>query len=353
MSVDHNFVTPRHGEPYGKPKVSVVIATRNEYPLIYTTLFSCIEELLYWGYPFEIIIVSNLCDDGTPDILDSRFGLWKERGRLKVVRYNEKGSASVARNKGVEVATGDVIYFSDAHVSLKIGTLHGMIQGWLKHGGAWQTCVNCWSDWDDVKLKAYELTLDQNFWGNQSFYIPPWAYRSDGHLGVYTIPMAGYASILVGKNTFNAIHGFHPAFKTYGGEEGYLSMKMWRLGVKSWMYPDGLVRHDNWGVKTHKKPEGGFSHSRGYSWTNEDVWHNFMLAAFTVGGNGWIEKIYRHCVKQCNGVAEWIKNLTDIRDSVIQSGYEDKLWIQSVAVVPSLDQLLMDQPWNDPDQILA
>ena len=351
MSVDHDFTTPRHGEPYGKPKVSVVITTRNEYPQIYVSIYSILEELVYWGYPFEFIIVSNLCEDGTPDIIEQRYGgVWRERGRLKVVRYNDKGSIDCSRNAGVAAATGDVIYFSDAHMSVTVGTIHGLIQAWLKHGGMWYPCINCWTDWEDLRLRAYNLTLEANFWGTQSFDLPSWAVReSDRHIGLYTMGMGSHATILLGRQTFNLARGFHPGFKTYAGGEGYLAMKLWRLGVKSWMNPNTLVRHDNWGLKVKRRDDGSYDHGRGYGWTNSEVWYNFMLSAYTVGGEEWMDTIYQGCVKQCNGVAQWINELTSLRDEIRVIGEEDRLWIQDHAWKgQSMKQMVDEQPWNDP-----
>jgi glycosyltransferase involved in cell wall biosynthesis len=329
---------------YDKPKVSAVITTRNEHPVLYMSIFSILEELQHWGYPVEFVIVSNLDTDLTPDILECRFGHWLEIGRMRVVRFNEKASVDVARNRGAEAATGDVVLFSDAHVSYKIGTLHGMIQGWLKHGGMWHTCINCWGDTEETRLYAYELTLEQNFWGTQGFAVPGWAWVR-GDLCPYTVPMAGYAAVVVGREAFWEVGGFHEGFRCYAGGESYLSLKWWLFGKQAWLFPDGLVRHDNLGVHIQLSDEGKLYFGRRYSWTNDDYWFNLMLAAYTIGGEVWLEQIHERIRRQCNSVTVYLKNVQAMRDSVVEVGREDRERIVARQQT-SLDDLLEREPWN-------
>jgi glycosyltransferase involved in cell wall biosynthesis len=344
MPVDRFWQTPL--DSYEKPKVSVVITTRNEHPVLYVSIFSSLEELQHWGYPVEFVVVSNLDTDLTPDILEYRFRRWIEIGRMRVIRFNEKASVDVARNRGAEAAKGDVLLFSDAHVSYKIGTLHGMIQGWLKHKGMWHTCINCWGDTEGTRLHGYDLTLEQNFWGNLSFHVPGWA-RVDGRLYPYTIPMAGHAAVLMGREEFWDVGGFHEGFKCYAGGESYLSLKWWLFGKQVWLFPDGLVRHDNLGINVQRSEDGTLSFGRKYAWTNDDLWFNLMLAAYTIGGEAWLERVHEGIRRQCNGVEVYLENVRVMRDSVIETGREDRERIMARQQV-SLDELLEREPWNIP-----
>jgi glycosyltransferase involved in cell wall biosynthesis len=342
MPIDSAFQLPLLH--YSKPRVSIVIPTRNEHPVLFVSIFSILEELRYWGYPLEFVIVSNQDTDLTPEILEHRFRQWIEHGEMQVIRFNEKASAAVARTRGARAATGEVLLFSDAHVSYKIGTLHGLIQCWLKHGGMWHSCQQAWGDMEEIRLYGYELTLEKNFWGNQSFAVPQWA-RVNGHLVPYTIPMASYAGVLVGREEFWEVGGFNDGFKCYAGEEPYLSMKWWLFGKQVWLFPDGLVRHDNRGTRVQRSEDGTLSFGRRYSWTNDELWFNYLLAAYTIGGESWLERLYQEFRQQCQGVEQYLKDAEAIRESVLSVGHTDRLFIAARQHL-SLDELLQQQPWN-------
>lgn len=343
MPVDRSWERPQTA--FDRPKVSVVITTRNEHPVLFVSIFTILEELEHWGYPFEFVIVSNCDTDLTPDILEERFRYWISIGRMQVVRFDEKASIDVARNRGAAAATGDVLIFSDAHVSYKIGTLHGMIQCWLKHGGMWHTRYHSWGRPEgDMLMYAYELTLEQDFWGTQSFYVPSWA-KEGTRLFPYTVPMAAYGAVLVGREEFWSVRGFHEGFRCYAGGEAYLSMKWWLLGKQAWLQPEGLMRHDNRGTRVQRGPDGKLMFKRNYGWTNEDVWFNHMLAAYTIGDEAWLERLYQGFRTKCNGVAAWLSNLEKLRDTVIAVGAEDRAWIAERQQL-SLDELIAQQPWN-------
>jgi O-antigen biosynthesis protein len=85
------------------PRVSVVVACYNGQ----RTLRACLDSIFQLNYPdFEVILVDDGSTDSTPQIAAGFPG-------LRVIRQSHAG-LSVARNGGVEIATGDVIAFTDA-----------------------------------------------------------------------------------------------------------------------------------------------------------------------------------------------------------------------------------------------
>ncbi len=88
-------------------KVSVVIPAYNEEPYI----AACIESLLNQEEPaYEIIIVDNNSTDKTKEIA--------EKYSVKIVSEKKQG-ITFARNKGFELATGDIIARTDADTRVR------------------------------------------------------------------------------------------------------------------------------------------------------------------------------------------------------------------------------------------
>jgi len=84
-------------------KASVIIPVYND-----PRVEACILSLLEQDYPkelYEIIVVDNNSNDSTQEVI--------QRFNVKYVREDRKGSYS-ARNKGLEIASGDVAAFIDA-----------------------------------------------------------------------------------------------------------------------------------------------------------------------------------------------------------------------------------------------
>lgn len=88
------------------PKISVIVPTYNVAPYIKETLTSLINQ----KFPaHEIIIINDGSTDGTLELLESHFG---HRAELKIHTQANQG-VGAARAKGLELATGDYVFFCD------------------------------------------------------------------------------------------------------------------------------------------------------------------------------------------------------------------------------------------------
>ena len=84
-------------------KASVIVPVYND-----PRVEACISSLLTQDYPkelYEVIVVDNNSNDTTSEVI--------QRFNVKYVREDRKGSY-FARNKGLEIAKGDVAAFIDA-----------------------------------------------------------------------------------------------------------------------------------------------------------------------------------------------------------------------------------------------
>lgn len=102
-----------------QPKVSVIIIAYNEQKM----LPLCLNSLLNLNYPkkkLEIIVVDNNSTDATKDII--------ERYPVKYV-FESKRRRGVARNRGINESTGELIAFIDADCVADRGWLVNIIKG--------------------------------------------------------------------------------------------------------------------------------------------------------------------------------------------------------------------------------
>ena len=87
-------------------KFSVIIPTYNAAQ----TIARAIDSVLAQSYPnYEIIVVDDASTDNTREILESNYTL-----NIRLIQKVTNGGGSVARNTGMDVATGDYIAFLDA-----------------------------------------------------------------------------------------------------------------------------------------------------------------------------------------------------------------------------------------------
>jgi cellulose synthase/poly-beta-1,6-N-acetylglucosamine synthase-like glycosyltransferase/spore germination protein YaaH/peptidoglycan/xylan/chitin deacetylase (PgdA/CDA1 family) len=112
----------RHGRPYDaayRPSVSVIIAAFNEEMVIART----IEAVLANGYePLEIIVVDDGSKDDTAGAVERAFG-----ERVRVIRQENGGKAS-ALNRGIALATGEIIIALDADTIFARDTIATLVR---------------------------------------------------------------------------------------------------------------------------------------------------------------------------------------------------------------------------------
>ena len=104
------------------PTVSVLISARNEEKDIEWK----IRETLQWDYPperLQVLVASDASDDGTDEILQGirhrSFGF---------VRINERGGKNTALNRLARIATGDLLFFTDANSHIASDCLRQMVR---------------------------------------------------------------------------------------------------------------------------------------------------------------------------------------------------------------------------------
>ncbi len=104
------------------PSVSVLIAARNEEKDIGWKLI----ETLAWDYPAEkseVLVASDASDDATDEIV-CRFA----DPRLKFIRMERRGGKVRALNRLAEIASGEILFFTDANAHIGPHALRLMVR---------------------------------------------------------------------------------------------------------------------------------------------------------------------------------------------------------------------------------
>jgi glycosyltransferase involved in cell wall biosynthesis len=101
------------------PPVSFIIAAYNEEPVIAKKLANTLA-LDYPADRLEIIVVSDGSTDRTEEIVRGEFA-----GRVRLLALPRQGK-TLAQNRAVEAATGEVIVFSDATTVYQPGSLRAL-----------------------------------------------------------------------------------------------------------------------------------------------------------------------------------------------------------------------------------
>ncbi len=140
------------------PSVSVIIAAYNEETVVART----INALLLGGYPnLQIIVVDDGSKDDTSGVVAREFG---DNPLIQLIRKPNGGKAS-ALNRGLMVATGDIMVSLDADTLFAPDTIAklarhfadpnvGAVSGNVRVGNA----TNIWTIWQSL-----EYTTSQNF----------------------------------------------------------------------------------------------------------------------------------------------------------------------------------------------
>ena len=203
------------------PLVSVVVPVLNRKK----TIGRCLQSLLDMDYPaFEVIVVDNGSTDGTWGIC-SRFP-------VKLTREDRKGPYA-ARNKGLELARGDLVFFIDSDCIADKAVLTRLVGSLSDNtiGGA------------GGQLQTYEPgTLTEKFEdyaGILVYSLPPgfiaWDQRKFLSGGIFT------ANALFRKNALQRMNGFDAEFMS-GGDYN-LCWQLQRAGYRLVFDPEAVVKH--------------------------------------------------------------------------------------------------------------
>ena len=310
--------------------LSVIIPCRNEFPNVVHTvhsIFNCLEADGFALDDYEIILVDNGSTDtehdkpgtkGTSSYLMARGCYYS--GKVRVLYDPICGNHS-ARNKGVEIAQGEYVFFSDAHMSYRPGFFKKMLSACQETGGLVHGAVQWMGAYPPRDTGAgfgYTLKLGEEWkgtWNNYKVADSTFAVIGQGHWGV-----------MVNKQQFIRFGGYPAVHRTYGGGELFVDSLWWMMGSCVVTVPDATGYH--------------LSSGRGYAYTHDDYIHNIFNCAYALGCDDWLERAYINYLR--NGRKEVLDRMM-AEARVEMAGRRAKIEKERKY---TFSQLLTERPWD-------
>src|SRR3990167_2386937 len=313
-------------------KLSIVMPARNEFPNCVHSIYSilhCWEADGFDPSQIEIILVDNGSTDnrhwpqtgtkGTTSYLFPRGIFWSRT--LRVIYDPICGNHS-ARNKGAEIARGEYLFFSDAHMAYKPGFFKYILKAVDETGGIVHGVIGWMGAFPPHQGGlGYQYTMKlgeeiKRTWANYCLQPDNWFY----------IAAQGHCSVAVKRDQFFNFGGYPKVHRTYGGGEFYLNMKWWMFGSTVAVEPRSIGYH--------------LASGRGYSYNHDDYTHNVMNIGHALGMDDWLEHYGYNCLR---------KGRKDVLDRMmveaIKETEKDRLFIEKRRK-KSFNEVLKEQTWN-------
>lgn len=221
-------------------------------------------------------------------------------------------SAALARDIGVENAVGDVLWFIDGHILFTPDSVPTTLE-LLNHANVVHLPCS-WGGINPDRCYHYKLTLEKNFWGENSPYL-----KSSEP---YEVSAFSHHVLIINKNDFEKVNGYNRRFHGYGGEEVYFDFKCWMMGLTVMVNTYGHLTHVH---GPHR-----------YGGTNWDLMRNLFLGSYVLGGEEWLEKLRVNTLKEKPQLDDEVESAVK---SAREGGAEERVWVENNAKM-SLNELL-------------
>lgn len=320
---------------FQRPKLSIIIPCRNEFPNIVHTVHSILNSLETDNFKpedFEIIILDNCSDDrkepqrgtgGSIDYLRTRGMYWNRV--VRTMYYPLAGNHTV-RNRGIEMARGEYVFMSDAHMAYCPHYFSEFIRTCDESGGIVHGVLDWMGAYPPSKGGlGYTIKLGEEIKGTWNNYWLTDKDKKPVQDWWYT-PALGHCSLGMKRDQFLKFGGYQEHHRTYGGGEFYLNMKWWMFGSCCVINPKMIGYH--------------LSAGRGYTYHHDDYKYNVMSIGLALGADDWVERTY------INYLRKGRKEILDryLADAVKNSA-KDKIFVKENSIM-TFNEMLVNRPWE-------
>lgn len=206
------------------PSVSAIVPTRDEGAELRRTVHALLATMPADG---EIVVVDDASEDGSTDFIDDGYPA------VRVLRLDTCAGPAAARHAGAEAATGDMLVFSDAHVTPSAGW-HEAFGEALRDPdvGAVGPAIG---DAERADLFGFGAT-----WRLPELHLDWLEFRSSSP---HEVPLLGGAFIAMRREVYDACGGFDHGLLGWGAEDGELCARLWLLGYSCLVVPSVGALH--------------------------------------------------------------------------------------------------------------
>lgn len=205
-------------------RVSAVVVSHNEGDHLRRTVDSLLAGLPPDG---EIVVVDDGSTDGSADCLRTAYL------GVTVVRPETRLGISAARNLGAARARGEILVFSDAHVTAPPGWFAPLREVLAAPGVGAVAPVVCAMGRPEARGHGFS-------WKDALLNVE-WLPRQ--HEEPYPVPLLAGCFLALRRQVFTAVGGFDPGMVLYGAEDAELCLRLWTQGFACMLAPGVTVAH--------------------------------------------------------------------------------------------------------------
>ncbi len=225
------FIPDRtEGKPEEPIEVSVIIPTYNRASYLRDCLLALTEQS---SPPREVIVVDDGSTDLTPEILAEFAGRESLPFTFKTDRQANSGPGA-ARNRGLELATGNLIAFLGDDMIAEPDWLENHIAVHAERGLSGAVCG--FTDWDRERMTVTPLLDFINIYGHQFGFVHFRPGEEVPFTSFYTSNLSVPARFLSGNP-------FDTWFRQAAFEDCELGYRLCARGMRIVYQPRGIVRH--------------------------------------------------------------------------------------------------------------
>lgn len=195
-------------------KISVIVAVRNN-----PEIWKNIDSFLTSTYEKKELVVVNDCSTDSTESVIKKYD-------ITLINLSNHHGPAIARNKGAEAASGDVLFFLDSDAILHQNTLE-KIAAFL---GDHSECHGVTTIWDDEPL-------------NYSFFAQIKAIEMHVMFTRYFKQSFGSNGSAIYRETFFKFGGFSSAFKRADAEDFELGLRLFNDGIKIPIVPTIVTKN--------------------------------------------------------------------------------------------------------------
>ncbi len=205
--------------------LSLVIPTHNRKDV----LCHCLAAATNQDYPdYEVIVVDDGSTDSTGEMVQREFP------QVRYLRQEPNRGPAAARNRGIEIATGEVVAFTDDDCLLPPDFLSRLMDGYRRYpevagvGGY---------------LEASKEVLQRNPFARYEAYVTHRVYRAgpEEYLGGFECPAGGTNSMSYCRRVLREVGGFDESFPYAAGEDADLKWRVVQQGYRLLYIPVKVV----------------------------------------------------------------------------------------------------------------